>query len=131
MDDDWLLGEAGVFVQRFLYLFFSGGVLLPGQDGLLEHFGPGAIEVHLFARALVHNFKAVAGQLVLSLCCGRGSACRNVCLHVWTQMEHRKGFRVVKHLHGDPPFISVMSMPAMEYGDRVPHFKLEMPALGT
>jgi len=38
--DDRLLGQAGVAFQRVFDFFLRGGVLLPGLDLLLEHFGP-------------------------------------------------------------------------------------------
>ena len=34
----------------------------PGLDVLLEQFGPGAVQIDLFAGPLVHDFKAVAQQ---------------------------------------------------------------------
>ena len=63
MNHHRVLCQASVPVQRVFHFFLRGRVALPGQDLLLEHLGPGAIQVHLFARALVHDFKAVARQL--------------------------------------------------------------------
>lgn len=65
-----VLRQTSVPVQRVFHFFLRGRVALPGQDLLLEHLGPGAIQIHLFARALVHDFKAVARQL------GAGVLCR-------------------------------------------------------
>ena len=52
MNDDRLLGQARVGIENFLRLFLGGGVLLPGEDLLLEHFGPGAIQIHLLPERL-------------------------------------------------------------------------------
>jgi hypothetical protein len=94
------IGEAAVAFQRVLDFFLGGGILCPGTQALLEHFGPRTIQVNLFARALVHNFKAVASQLRH----GRGRCC--LFRGIGVNLEHGKRVRVVKHVHGVNPFSS-------------------------
>src|SRR5690606_7464604 len=66
---------------------------------LLKQLCPGSIQVHLFAGAFVHNFKAVAWQ-----CGGSGFAICQGDVRWQTQVrldvEHHEGLRVIKHLHG-------------------------------
>jgi hypothetical protein len=54
--------KACVAFERVFDFFLRGGVLLPSLDLLLEHFGPRAVQVNLFARAFVHDFKSMAFQ---------------------------------------------------------------------
>ena len=62
VDHHRLLRQAGIAFECVFHLFLCGRVLLPGLDLLLEHFGPGTIQIDLFPRALVHDFKTVALQ---------------------------------------------------------------------
>ena len=68
-----LLGQAGVALERVFDFFLGGGVLLPRLDLLLEHFGPRAVQIDLFARAFVHDFETMTLQQGL-LVTGAGSA---------------------------------------------------------
>jgi hypothetical protein len=60
VNDNRLLCQARVTLKGVFHLFLRWGILLPGLNVHLKHFGPRAIEVNLFARAFVDDFKAVS-----------------------------------------------------------------------
>jgi hypothetical protein len=62
MHHDRVLGQLGVLLQRVFYFFLGRGIELPSHDVLLKQLGPRTIQIHLFARALIHNLKTVARQ---------------------------------------------------------------------
>ena len=100
-----VLREAGVAVERVFDFFLRRRFLLPSKDLLLKELGPRAVEIDLFARALVHDFKAVARHVRY----GRGARVGLVVrdrsrVHCLRQhVYHYKGFGVVEHVHDGSP----------------------------
>ena len=88
-----LLRQACVAFECVFDFFLRGGVLLPSLDLLLEHFGPRAVQLHLFARAFVNDFKTMAFQQ--GLAGHRGRFCWRVSQH----MHHGKSFGFVEQVH--------------------------------
>ena len=56
-------GQAAVTFKRVFNFLLCRRVNLPGGQALLKHFCPGAVKVHLFARALVDNFKPISSHV--------------------------------------------------------------------
>src|SRR5258706_9441977 len=65
---------------------------------LLEHLGPGTVQVDLLARALVHDLEAVAWQLAGGIDCLIASRC--IRIHVGTQRseEHTSELQSLTNL---------------------------------